>query len=229
MPADAEAHTYWYEHGVSVGYPTEYYEGQIWQVTVLYDWNWNAVAEAMMLHQPHYEGWRLFWWVHSPTRMYELSPETYYDWSPTEVSIGLYFLWRAAVSRNEPIFGPARLVEFTDGCTGLPFQLNFKGCCDSHDVHYLYGGDREHRRTVDGNFRECVRQRAQLWAANYGAVVSYMYWTGVRRMGCYHFNWTGLNPITGNIDCVKDCDWPDAQSGSFCWSACPFTSPWCPP
>jgi hypothetical protein len=76
MPGDAEAHTYYYDYGFTVGYPTHYSEyGEIWQITVLYDYNWQQIGSAQMWHYPPAtDGWLLHWSNYTPQAISEVAP-----------------------------------------------------------------------------------------------------------------------------------------------------------
>jgi hypothetical protein len=209
LPREASAQTYYYEHGYTVAFPTIYYnDGSISHHTWLYDYQGNHVGSGQMWYHPWYgNGWWMIWSIHTYPYLGDQSPELYQSWHPHEVSIGLYFVWRASLV--EAIFGP-----LTNGCTAF-LDPPIKPCCDRHDIDYGYGGDRSYRATLDQELKECVRWRLNQAYTLGGDAGAYLIWTAVRRFGCGQFTWTGRNPNTGAVDCTKDC-------GFFCSQPCPI-------
>jgi hypothetical protein len=51
LPTPASAHTYYYEHAFSVGYPVQYEsDGAMRQITILYDYNYQQLGGVSMWH-----------------------------------------------------------------------------------------------------------------------------------------------------------------------------------
>jgi hypothetical protein len=63
----------------------------------------------------------------------------------------------------------------TDGCSGAP-DLNFRACCETHDLAYWRGGSCRERLEADRQLRACI-------AAAGHPVLSEIYFLGVRAGG----------------------------------------------
>lgn len=68
-----------------------------------------------------------------------------------------------------------RLRGKTDGCTLSP-DLDFKDCCDTHDVRYRANPERITRAEADRALRVCIRSKGYL-------VLPWVYWAFVRLVG----------------------------------------------
>jgi hypothetical protein len=130
----ASAQTHWYPYGFTVAYPVYSDEYQTFAYTVLYDYSWNQVGSVNMYVDRFANSWGCNWWVFSPF-MYDSSAgdgEFFNDWTQQEVSVGIYFLWRAAQESllgNETGFGGRKA-----GSMNLPSETYSLSPADSYEI-----------------------------------------------------------------------------------------------
>ena len=73
-----------------------------------------------------------------------------------------------------------------DGCSGGAPDLNYRPCCDEHDIHYRTGmtvdGERITRKEADERFRKCMQERGLVPILG-THIVPFFYWAAVRLFG----------------------------------------------
>ena len=73
-----------------------------------------------------------------------------------------------------------------DGCSGGAPDLNYRPCCDRHDIHYKTGfdldGTRITRKQADGMFFDCMKEHGKVPILG-TLILPFLYWGAVRLFG----------------------------------------------
>jgi hypothetical protein len=72
-----------------------------------------------------------------------------------------------------------------DGCSKVP-DLNYRSCCDEHDIHYRTGmtidGVKITRKEADSRFLVCMQKKGMVPILG-THIVPFFYWAAVRLFG----------------------------------------------
>jgi hypothetical protein len=69
-----------------------------------------------------------------------------------------------------------------NGCSRVP-DVNFRGCCDLHDLAYYVGGSLRDKWRADLGLAACIAERQ-------GKVIGWLYFVGVTLFGWTPWHWS---------------------------------------